>query len=39
MPDAERVMKEYLADGYNVIWSHGSQYFEATSKRPSRTPT
>ena len=38
VPDAERVMKEYLADGYNVIWSHGSQYFEATSKLAKQNP-
>ena len=38
MPDAERVMKEYLADGYNVIWSPGSQYFEATSKLAKQNP-
>ena len=31
-------MKEYLADGYNVIWSHGSQYFEATSKLAKQNP-
>ena len=38
VPDAERVMKEYLADGYTVIWSHGSQYFEATSKLAKQNP-
>lgn len=38
VPDAERVMKEYLADGYNVIWSHGSQYFEATQKLAKQNP-
>lgn len=38
VPDAERVMKEYLADGYNVIWSHGSQYFEATAKLAKQNP-
>ncbi len=31
VPDAERVMREYVADGYNVVWSHGSQFFEATA--------
>ena len=38
VPDAERVMKEYLADGYTVVWSHGSQYFEATSKLAKQYP-
>lgn len=39
VPDAERVMKEYLADGYNVIWSHGSQFFEATAKLAKQNPS
>ena len=38
VPDAERVMKEYLADGYNVIWTHGSQFFEATAKLAKQNP-
>lgn len=25
-PDAVRVMEEYIADGYNVIWAHSSIY-------------
>ena len=31
-PDIERVLQEYVADGYNVIWTHGSQFYEATAK-------
>jgi basic membrane protein A len=38
VPDTERVMKEYLADGYNVIWTHGSQYFQATAKLAKQNP-
>ena len=26
VPDAERVMKEYINDGFNIIWVHGSQF-------------
>jgi basic membrane protein A len=38
VPDVERVMKEYLADGYTVIWSHGSQFYEATAKLAKQNP-
>jgi basic membrane protein A len=27
--DAERVMKEYISLGYNVIWAHGGQFLSA----------
>jgi basic membrane protein A len=30
VPDAERVLREYVADGYNVVWTHGSQFYDAT---------
>ncbi len=36
--DAERVMTEYLADEYDVIWTHGSQFYEATSKLAADYP-
>ena len=26
VPDAERVMKEYINEGYNIIWVHGAQF-------------
>jgi len=29
VPDAERVIKEYIADGYNIIWVHGGQFNSA----------
>lgn len=38
VPDTERVMKEYMADGYNVIWTHGSQFFQATTKLAKQNP-
>jgi basic membrane protein A len=30
VPDAERVLREYVADDYTVIWTHGSQFYDAT---------
>jgi basic membrane protein A and related proteins len=30
VPDAQRVLREYVADGYTVIWTHGSQFYDAT---------
>ncbi|MGA4670729.1 BMP family protein [Propionibacteriaceae bacterium Y1923] len=32
VPDVERVMREYVADGYTIVWSHGSQYYQQTLK-------
>ena len=37
-PDIERVLQEYVADGYNVIWTHGSQFYEATAKIATQNP-
>lgn len=30
VPDAQRVLREYVADGHTVIWTHGSQFYDAT---------
>lgn len=30
--DAEQTIRGYVADGYNVIWTHGGQYLAATAK-------
>jgi basic membrane protein A len=30
VPDAERVLREYVADGNTVVWTHGSQFYDAT---------
>lgn len=38
VPDVERVMKEYLAEGFNVIWTHGSQFYESTAKLAQQNP-
>jgi len=32
VPDAERVMKEYINEGFNVIWVHGNQFNSAADK-------
>jgi len=38
VPDIERVLQEYVADGYNVVWTHGSQFYEATAKIAEQNP-
>lgn len=38
VPDAERVMKEYIADGYNIIWVHGGQFNSAALKVADENP-
>jgi basic membrane protein A len=38
VPDVERVLQEYVADGFNVIWTHGSQFYEATAKIAEQNP-
>lgn len=38
VPDIERVLQEYVADGFNVIWTHGSQFYEATAKIAEQNP-
>ncbi len=30
VPDVERVMREYIDDGYNIIFTHGGQYVSQT---------
>lgn len=38
VPDAERVIKEYIADGYNIIWVHGGQFNSAALKVADENP-
>ena len=38
VPDIERVLQEYVADGFDVIWTHGSQFYEATAKIAQQSP-
>jgi basic membrane protein A len=30
VPDVDRVMREYIDQGFNVIWTHGGQFINAT---------
>ncbi len=32
VPDAERVLREYVNEGFNVIWVHGNQFNSAADK-------
>ena len=38
VPDAERVLREYVADGYTVVWTHGSQFYDATVAVAEESP-
>lgn len=38
VPDAERVIQEYISLGYNVIWTHGAQFNAATLKLARENP-
>lgn len=38
VPDVERVMREYVDDGFDVIWSHGSQFIEQTTTLAQEFP-
>ncbi|MDH5607749.1 MAG: BMP family protein [Anaerolineae bacterium] len=30
VPDVDRVMREYIDDGYNIVFTHGGQFFSQT---------
>ncbi len=38
VPDVERALQEYVSAGYNVIWTHGSQFYDATAKIARENP-
>lgn len=38
VPDIERVLNEYVADGFSVVWTHGSQFYDATAKIAEQNP-
>jgi basic membrane protein A and related proteins len=38
VPDAERVLRGYVADGYDVVWTHGSQFYDATVAMAAEAP-
>ncbi len=38
VPDAQRVMTEYVNEGFNVIWVHGNQFNSAADKVADQYP-
>jgi basic membrane protein A len=38
VPDVERVMREYIDDGFNIIFTHGSQFFSQTQDLATQFP-
>jgi len=36
--DIERVMREYIDQGYNIIWTHGSQFVNQTIELSAKFP-
>jgi len=38
VPDCERVTREYLSSGYNVIWEHGGQFFSVAQQLAPQFP-
>jgi basic membrane protein A len=38
VPDVDRVMREYLADGYNIVFTHGSQFINQTQTLAAEFP-
>ncbi len=38
VPDAERVIDEYINLGYNIIWTHGAQFNAAALKKAQEYP-
>jgi basic membrane protein A len=38
VPDVERVMREYIDDGYNIIFTHGSQFVSQTKDLANEFP-
>lgn len=38
VPDVERVMREYIDDGFNIIFTHGSQFFSQSQDLATQFP-
>jgi basic membrane protein A and related proteins len=38
VPDVERVMREYIDGGYNIIWTHGGQFITQTTNLAKQFP-
>ncbi len=38
VPDVERVMREYLDQGFNIVWTHGSQFITQSKNIAKQFP-
>lgn len=38
VPDVDRVMREYIDGGYNIIWTHGGQFVNQTVELAAQFP-
>lgn len=38
VPDVDRVMREYIDTGYNIIWTHGGQFVNQTAELAAQFP-
>ncbi len=38
VPDVERVMREYVDQGFNIVWTHGSQFITQTKNVAKQFP-
>ena len=38
VPDIDRAMREYIDQGYNIIWTHGSQFLNQTIDLAKQMP-
>lgn len=38
VPDVGRVMREYIDQGYNAVWTHGSQFYDPTAELAGEFP-
>jgi basic membrane protein A and related proteins len=38
VPDVDRVMREYIDAGYNIIWTHGGQFVSQTAELAKQFP-
>jgi len=38
VPDVDRVMREYLDQGFNIIWTHGGQFVNQTAELAPQFP-
>lgn len=38
VPDIEGKLRQYVSGGYSVVWTHGSQFYDATAKVAAENP-